>query len=169
MVLLHLWVGQILYVHYENLEGPSQLLPPFKSEHLEWVRTSWPAPISPKCKLLYSYMVVWKYLVHSDIPTMIRLIINGKVQQKLSARKVTHQSTIPALGPLHTQDWGSNGVKCVQDGCKVYTDSYMASNGSCFTVVWIIFKNYLLEVGLTQNWESMILQISQPLIYWHCL
>ena len=30
----------------------------------------------------------------------------------------------------------------------------MASNGSCFTVTWIIFENHLLEVGLTQNWET---------------
>jgi hypothetical protein len=40
---------------------------------------------------------------------------------------------------------------------KVDMDSYMASNGSCFMVTWIIFKNHLLEVGLTQNRETMIL------------
>ena len=34
---------------------------------------------------------------------------------------------------------------------KSYMDSYMASNGSCFMVTWTIFKNHLLEVGLTQN------------------
>ena len=39
----------------------------------------------------------------------------------------------------------------MQDGCKVYMDSYMTSNGSCFMVTWIIFKNHLLKVGLTQN------------------
>jgi hypothetical protein len=33
----------------------------------------------------------------------------------------------------------------------VYMDSYMALNGSCFTVTWIVFKNHLLKVGLTQN------------------
>ena len=32
----------------------------------------------------------------------------------------------------------------VQDGCRVY----MASNGSCFMVTWIVFKNCLLEVGV---------------------
>ena len=37
-------------------------------------------------------------------------------------------------------------------------DSYMASNGSCFMAAWIIFKNYLLEVGLIQNRETMALQ-----------
>ena len=46
----------------------------------------------------------------------------------------------------------------MHDGCKVYMDSYMASDGSCFMVTWIIFKNHLLEVGLTQNRETMALQ-----------
>ena len=45
----------------------------------------------------------------------------------------------------------------MQDGCKFYMDSYMASNGSCFMVTWTIFKNHLLEVGLTQNLETMAL------------
>ena len=46
----------------------------------------------------------------------------------------------------------------MQDGCKVYMDSYMASNGSCFLVTRIIFKNRLVEVGLTQNQETMTLR-----------
>ena len=46
----------------------------------------------------------------------------------------------------------------MQDECKVYMDPYMASNESCFTVTWIIFKNQLLEVGLTENQETMALQ-----------
>jgi hypothetical protein len=32
----------------------------------------------------------------------------------------------------------------MQDGCKVYMDSCMASNGSCFMVTWTIFKKSLL-------------------------
>ena len=36
-------------------------------------------------------------------------------------------------------------------GCKGDVDSYMASNGSCFMVTWIVFNNRLLEVGLTQQ------------------
>ena len=47
----------------------------------------------------------------------------------------------------------------MQDGCKVYVDSYMASNGSCFMITWIIFKNHLLEVCLTQNQETMALRM----------
>jgi hypothetical protein len=46
----------------------------------------------------------------------------------------------------------------MQDGWKVYKDSYMASNGPYFMVTWTIFKNHLLEVGLTQNQETMALQ-----------
>ena len=38
----------------------------------------------------------------------------------------------------------------MQDKCKVYMDSYMASNGSCFMVTWTIFENHLLKVGLTK-------------------
>jgi hypothetical protein len=34
-------------------------------------------------------------------------------------------------------------------GCKVHVDSYVASNGSCCMVTWIVFKNHLVEVGLT--------------------
>ena len=41
---------------------------------------------------------------------------------------------------------------------KVYMDSYMASNGSCFMVTWTILKNHLLEVGPTQNQKTMALQ-----------
>ena len=41
---------------------------------------------------------------------------------------------------------------------KVYMDSYTASNGSCFKVIWNIFINHLLEVGLTQNRETVALQ-----------
>ena len=46
----------------------------------------------------------------------------------------------------------------MQDGCKVHMGSHMASNGSRFMVIWIIIKNHLLEVGLTQNWETMTLR-----------
>ena len=81
-------------------------------------------------------------------------------------------------GPLHTRDWEPMAAtlqalsfvekwepvqvrftlrlrdqqsKWMQDGCKVYMDSYVTSNGSCFMVTSIIFKNHLLKVGLTHN------------------
>jgi hypothetical protein len=50
---------------------------------------------------------------------------------------------------------GTNSVKWMQDGCKVYMDSYMASNGSHFIVALTIFKNHLLDVGLTQSHEIL--------------
>jgi hypothetical protein len=47
----------------------------------------------------------------------------------------------------------------MHDGCKVYMDFYMALNGSCFVITWNIFKNRLLNVGLTQNrWETKSLR-----------
>jgi len=39
----------------------------------------------------------------------------------------------------------------MQDGCQVYMDSYMASSEPCVMVTWTIFKNHLLEAGLTQK------------------
>jgi hypothetical protein len=51
MVLIHFQVGLSLCVilkhALQELEAPQRLLPPFKDEHLEWVQTSWSAPISP--------------------------------------------------------------------------------------------------------------------------
>ena len=47
----------------------------------------------------------------------------------------------------------------MQDGCEVYMDSYTASKASCFMVTWTFFKSHLLEVGLTQNLETMALRM----------
>jgi hypothetical protein len=57
----------------------------------------------------------------------------------------------------------------MQDGYKVYMDSSMASYGSCFKVTWTILKNHFLEVGLTQNQETMALQtlITVDLFYFY--
>ena len=46
----------------------------------------------------------------------------------------------------------------MQDACKVYMNSYMASNETRFMVTWTIFKTHLSEMGLTQNRETMALQ-----------
>ena len=60
--------------------------------------------------------------------------------------------------------------KWMHNGCKVYMDSYMASNGSCFMITWTIFKNKPLEVVLTQDWETMALRnhITVDLLYKFC-
>ena len=47
----------------------------------------------------------------------------------------------------------------MQDGCKVYMDASVATNGSCFMVTWIVIKNDLSKVGLTQNQETMALRM----------
>ena len=48
-------------------------------------------------------------------------------------------------------------------------DSYTASNGSCFTVTWTIFKKRLIEVGLTQNHDTTALRTltTVNLFYYH--
>ena len=46
----------------------------------------------------------------------------------------------------------------MQDGSKVYMDSYVASHGSCFVATWTTFKKPFLEGRLTQNQETMALQ-----------
>ena len=51
--------------------------------------------------------------------------------------------------------WGTVGVCEWQDGCKIHMHSNMASNGSCFMLIWIVFKNRQLEVGMVQNWETI--------------
>ena len=93
MLLFHFLSWYSLYVvskhALQELEG--------KGEHLEGTRTSWSTSISPRGKPLGSHMVSWKYLAHPKTPTMIGRIIGGRVHHKLSARKVTHMSTIPAL------------------------------------------------------------------------
>ena len=45
-------------------------------------------------------------------------------------------------------------IQRMQDGCN----DRMASNGSRFMVTWIVFNNHLVEVGLTQNRETMALR-----------
>ena len=60
----------------------------------------------------------------------------------------------------------TNGVSMwMHYGCKVYMESYVASNGSCFLVTWTILKNDLSEVGLTQTGRPWYSQRSQLLIY----
>ena len=56
---------------------------------------------------------------------------------------------------LRSRDQRSNWM---QDGCEFYMHSYMASKGSCFMVSGTIFQNHPLEVGPTQNPETMALQ-----------
>jgi hypothetical protein len=57
----------------------------------------------------------------------------------------------------------------LQDGCKVYMASYMAPNGSCFVVTWIMFKTRLLEVGLTWNREIMALRTLSIVGLFYCV
>ena len=109
-----------------------------------------------------------------------------KSPRTLSMLICMHNCTRQCWGPLQTRDWEPVTITlqalslvekaelvqvrftlrlrdqqsmCMQNGCKVYMDSYMVPNGSCFMVTWTIFINHLLKVGLTQNHrETMALQ-----------
>ena len=89
LALLHFRVGSSLYVitkrGVQKLECFQRQLPPFKGEHLEQGQRS-------------SHMVGCKYTLHLVTPTMIGWTTCGRGHQNLSARKVTHPSSIPALG-----------------------------------------------------------------------
>jgi hypothetical protein len=52
----------------------------------------------------------------------------------------------------------------MRDRWKVYVDSYVALDGSCFMVTWTIFKNHLLGVGLPQSRRPWHSECSQPLV-----
>ena len=45
---------------------------------------------------------------------------------------------------------------------KIYMESYMACNGQCFIVYWILCQADLKEVGLTQNWEHNTSKFHNP-------
>ena len=47
----------------------------------------------------------------------------------------------------------------LQDGCKVYMDSYMASNRSCFMVTWTNFENHLLYKMVRLQAQKLLLHI----------
>ena len=57
----------------------------------------------------------------------------------------------------------------MQDGCKVHMDSCMASSELRFMVTWTIFKNHFLEVGLTQNLETMTLRMLTTVDLFYCM
>jgi hypothetical protein len=80
---------------------------------------------------------------------------------RLRARDHYTSSTLiggtAGAGPSSLHTTRDHRSMWMQDGCKIYMDSYLASNGSCFMVTWTIFKNHLLEVDLTQNQETKTL------------
>ena len=91
--------------------------------------------------------------------------LRATAHMRLRARDLYTSSTLiggkEGAGPssLHTMLEGpTNKSMWMQDGCKVYMDSYMASNGSCS---WSLdcFKNHFLEVGLTQNRATTALRM----------
>ena len=119
-------------------------------------------------------------------------MLGCKIYHTMFLQMEVAHTILAKLGPLHTRDWESVTItlqalslvekaKAVQvrftlvrlrDQGSIYVNArwmwslhgfLMESNGSCFMVIWAIFKNHLLEVGLTQNWETMPLQTLTPI------
>jgi hypothetical protein len=93
---------------------------------------------------------------------IVKLGLRVTTHTRLRARDHYTSSTLiggkGGAGPsslLHTTLEGPTGVLWRHDGWKVYVDSDMASNGSCFMMY---FQKPPLEVGLTWNREIMALR-----------
>jgi hypothetical protein len=135
-------------------------------------------------KTLSNIYIGWKL---TQAPTCNFFYFNQQVRQM--GPKWLHRPLVGVnslLGPLHTRDWEPMTITLqplslmekaepiqvrftlrlrdqqsmwMQDGCKVYMDSYTAPNGSCFMITWTILKNHILEASLTQNRETMAFQM----------
>ena len=120
---------------------------------------------------------VWPCLIQYRHPGPITIVSNGFYCSESFQWERSNNSR--DLGPLHTRSWEPVTITLqpvslvekvepvqlhftlclrdqwstrMQDGCKVYMDSYMASNESCFMVTWTIFQKYIMEIDrLTQN------------------
>ena len=65
----------------------------------------------------------------------------GPLHSKHSLSLVEKVEPVQVRSTLCSRDQHSLWM---QDGCKVYTNSYMASNGSCFKATQIMFDNHFL-------------------------
>ena len=91
-------------------------------------------------------------------------VIRSTLNMRLSARSIALRalSLVEKAKPTQvcfTLQVGTNGVcECKMDVKSMWI--YVVSNGSCFMVIWTIFNNHLLEVGLAQKWETMAIMES---------
>jgi hypothetical protein len=111
------------------------------------------------CRLLFGHQPKW-----GNSKTL--QIVGQKEHNKDNLRATSHtrlRAPLQALSlvekaepvqvrcTLRSRDQRSMWMQ--DDECKVY----MASNGSCFMVIWTNFKHHLLKVGMTQNRDTMAL------------
>ena len=125
----------------------------------------------------------WKYFITSCWRKKVGVLANGWTHSSsMTVCSLNHKSVIRLQTrdwnswPLHFKHshwwkrwslskfashytWGTNGVSECKRWCKVYMDSYVASNILCFMVTWTMFSNHLLEVGPTENREIMALRM----------
>jgi hypothetical protein len=118
-------------------------------------------PLLPGLPCLYKEIleIIWagRLSVKEECSDSVHIRATS-TDRRLRARDHYTSSTLiggkdgAGLSSLHTTLEGPTEYICeCKMDVKVYMDSYMAYDGSCFVVTWIIFQNHLLEVGLTRN------------------
>src|SRR6202048_3615151 len=94
--------------------------------------------------------------LHQHQSSMRFVSINSTPHTRLRAR--VHNTSSILMGGKGGA--GPSSLHTTLEGPAEYVDArwiYVASNGSRPMVTWTIIKNHLLEVGLTQNRETMVL------------
>ena len=81
-----------------------------------------------------------------------------RARDHYTSSTLVHEKVVPVQVCFTLRLRDQHSFMWMQDGCKVFMDSYMPSNGAYFMDIWTIFKYHLLEVSLPQNhWETMTL------------
>ena len=163
------WVDHTKYAYHKRIISPLLIMKLIFRQHWRWLRC-------PRKWNLLMFGPFWDYKFAHFFPLPFFSIRKQPPNLTYLGPHFTNETESPwLLNFKHSHwwkrqsrskfatshcAWGTTGVYMwMQDGCKVYMDSYMASNGSCFMVTWTTFKNHLLEVGLTQNRETMALRM----------
>ena len=84
-----------------------------------------------------SHFFKWKQLVEPIIKVTSHTRLRARDLYLQALSLVEKVEPVQVRFTLRLRDQRSMWM---QDGCKVYMDSYMALNGSCFMVTWTIFK-----------------------------
>ena len=90
----------------------------------------------------------------SSLHTTLEGPTNKWMQDRCKWPRMFYEQTLYSLRPPPE----TGDLLLLQNRCKVYMNFYKASNESCFMVTWNILNNHLLEVDLTQKWETMALR-----------
>ena len=114
----------------------------------------------------------WEVHLYRIFPSLlvgvVKMVLSIQVKEPVTVT-LHALSLVEKAGPVQvciTLRLRDQRSKWMQDGCKVYTNSYMTSNGSCFMATWTIFTKSPLggrpNIKLGDHNTS---EQSQPLFY----